>query len=39
MFEETAEQSEQHSEQGSGSQADCRSQHRTPVAVDEKAGQ
>ena len=37
MFEETAEQAKRHSEQGSESQRGCGSQHRTPVAVDEKA--
>jgi hypothetical protein len=37
MFEETTEQSQLHSEQGSGSQSGCGSQHPTPVAVDEKA--
>jgi hypothetical protein len=37
MFEETAEQTKRHSEQGSESQRGCGSQHRTPVAGDEKA--
>lgn len=37
MFEETAEEPERHSEQGSESRGGYGSQHRTPVAVDEKA--
>jgi hypothetical protein len=37
MFEETVEHSAQNSEQASGSQSGCGSQHRAPVGVDEKA--
>ena len=37
MLEETAAQARQHTEQGSESESGCGSQHRTPVAVDQKA--
>ena len=37
MFDETAEQSQLPSDDDSGRQGGCGSEHRTPVAADEKA--